>query len=563
MSKFVDSLEEALAKAQPYRKQKEISKEDRKALIVFIPGWAAKLPEYHDLLKDTLDRLEQEKWISIWELLPFRYNNSFFSCADPEVITENLVASIEIHLRDFGSNYDKIFLLGHSLGGLIARKVALSISEKENWLNSKNNLFKKVNLILLASANRGYSTEYLPPGQQILERLTFNLPFLIKKGKRGSKCINEIRLSWLRNFSELEPSEESDNIKPIAPPTIQLIGKLDRVVKRDDSIDIYRFKNTAEKVISGANHSDFGRNRGEVFKEIIDKIIESFEHHFTGIYPKQREEINSLITPDCLVFLVHGIRDFADWHEVLEYEIHKQKPNAKVVSIRYGYFTAFQFILPLQRLKNVRIFIDRYIQEFAKNPNIPIYVAAHSYGTFLFGYAMEKQLGIEIKRAYLAGSVLPKDFSWTRFEGRLEAVRNDCANYDWPVGVLCRYLRWLPGNKNIGTAGVDGFSEESSMIKSNQYIEGGHGAALNSPVTEEIVNFLFKSQLTPDEWNLKYSGGDLKKRQLISIALGFLGLILLILLIFTLIILLSPVQWSAVIISSVFTFVVIWILLYI
>jgi alpha-beta hydrolase superfamily lysophospholipase len=571
MFEFTDSLKEALEKVQPYRKQKKILKEAKKALIVFIPGWNSKLSQYKPLLEATLNQLERKNWndwVSSWDILPFDYDNKIFSLADPKQIAENLVSTIKRylkHLVNFEYSYQNIFLLGHSLGGLIARQAALFASEKkEEW-------FGKVKLVLLASANRGYATDLLPLWQIILDKLVSNVPrlikqeFLINKAKRGSDFVNEIRLSWLRNFAE--PSEGNRDKQPIAPPTIQLIGTQDILVKREDSIDIYRFKNTDEKLIEDINHSDFLENENtESLRRIVENVVTAFEQHFLTTNNASKQtfpfQINQPNPPDCLVFLIHGIRDFAGWHETLEYEIQLINPRARVVSVRYGYFTALQFLLPLQRSKNVRIFIDHYIQEISRNPNIPIHVAAHSYGTYLFGRGMKRQSGIFVNRVYFAGSVLPRNFNWNQIFPRLQALRNDCANGDWAVGVLCYYLRFLPWNWNdIGIAGTKGFSGRLPNIRSNQYLKGDHGAALQFPVTKEIADFLLSPSLNDDQWNLKTSVKNLQHTRLILHTFLFLFLFALVLGIFAAIIILCSVQWLAVIFSAAFTAFVIWLLL--
>lgn len=582
MPEFVYSLPEALYRAKPYRKQLENPEEKNKALIVFIPGWSSKLFQYESLLEATLNQLEQKNWndwVSSWELLPFDYDNKIFSSAEPKEIAQNLVKTIKDHLRNSETNYQNIFLLGHSLGGLIARQAALFASEE------KEERFRKVKLVLLASANRGYSTDLLPLWQIILDKLVSNIShligkeFLINYAKRGSDYVNELRLSWLHNFAET--SEENYDKKPIAPPTIQLIGTKDHLVKREDSIDIYRFKNTDEKLIEGINHSDFSENKNkQSLHLIVEEVVKAFEQHFQNNYSIPNNAINHTFLfqlnppnppnrPECLVFLVHGIRDFAGWHETLEYEIQQVNPHARIISVRYGYFTALQFLLPLQRRKNVRIFIDRYIQEISRNPQLPIHVAAHSYGTYLVGRAMERQPGIKVNRVYFAGSVLPRNFDWNQlFPARLEAVRNDCADADWAVGVLCKYLRFLPWNwKDIGTAGIDGFSrglpfsEQLPDIRSKQFLQGGHGAALQFPVTREIADFLLSPTLNDDQWNLRNPVKDLQHKRLTFYTFLFLSLFALVLGIFAVIVIFCSVQWVAVILSAAFTAFVIWLLL--
>src|SRR5262249_39237351 len=143
-----------------------------------------------------------------------------------------------------------------------------------------------------------------------------------------------------------------------------------------------------------------------------------------------------------LVFLVHGIRTFADWQENLSYEISQVDPGARIVSVRYGYFSLLQFLLSSQRRRCVASCADVYIQECAKTViHDKIIVAAHSNGTYAFAHAMREFPDMIVHRAYLAGSVLPRRFRWNDLEGRLGEIRNDLANWDWPVGCLCNGLR--------------------------------------------------------------------------------------------------------------------------
>lgn len=533
------------------------------ALIVFTPGWDAKLSRYSNVLRSIEDRLKEDELASSWnwEIIKFHYNNNLFSLDNPSKIAENLVDFISIHLRKNHNHFDKIFLLGHSLGALIVRKAVLLAyknDDNKKWLEN-------VHIVLLAGANRGYSIDSLPFGIQVLAKFTSRIPFLVQKGMRGSECVNEIRLSWLRTFAN---PEESNYKKPTAPPTIQLIGSRDRLVKREDSFDIYRFSNTVEIEIEGATHSGFIDTAEE---QVINNVIVAFKRHLQGNYKNSPNDIvnilsRELIEYDSIIFLVHGIRDFADWHKTLAHLITQKSPLSRVVSVRFGYFTALQFLLPLQRRKNIRVFIDQYIQELAEYPNIPVHVVAHSYGTYIFAQAMKQQSGINVNRIYMAGSVLPGNFNWQELsvEKRFDAIRNDCANGDWAVGVLSKYLCYLPWNwGDIGTAGIDGFSRNNGNVISNQYLEGGHGSALDFPITQEIVEFLFAdsknlgnaSQLR----NLRTT--KRQKAQLIRLSLAFFVLIAASIAIFASIIFFVSMQWLAVILAIIVTACIFWFLL--
>ncbi len=112
--------------------------------------------------------------------------------------------------------------------------------------------------------------------------------------------------------------------------------------------------------------------------------------------------------------LVHGIRDYADWQENVEflleekYKLSAHGSGIKVISVRYGYFTALQFLLSDQRQRCIRAFADHYIQEIAANPEINphnISVFAHSNGAYVVGEALKNFDQIKVGTLYFAGSV--------------------------------------------------------------------------------------------------------------------------------------------------------------
>ena len=157
-------------------------------------------------------------------------------------------------------------------------------------------------------------------------------------------------------------------------------------------------------------------------------------------------------------------------------------------------------MLSTQRAWCIRSFADFYIQECAKTDiRDKIIVAAHSNGTYAFAHAMQKFPDIRVDRAYLAGSVLPRRFRWNDLARQIGEIRNDRANWDWPVGCLCnglRFLPWLWGM--IGTGGFLGFIPPPARasggrtvpIQDNSYLDGDHGAAFQPRYHEDLANYL-------------------------------------------------------------------------
>src|SRR5262249_51054457 len=155
--------------------------------------------------------------------------------------------------------------------------------------------------------------------------------------------------------------------------------------------------NAREIVLAGVRHDDFWnlpvRNQ-EAYHQTRDAFSVALKA------PPAR----SLSPATRIIFLIHGIRDFADWQEKLAYEISKRDPRAKVVSVRYGYFNILQFLLSTQRRRCVRSFADLYIQELARTSNVQeVCVAAHSNGTYVLAQALRQYPDMRVKNVYLAG----------------------------------------------------------------------------------------------------------------------------------------------------------------
>jgi hypothetical protein len=105
---------------------------------------------------------------------------------------------------------------------------------------------------------------------------------------------------------------------------------------------------------------------------------------------------------------------------------------------------------------------------------------------------------VKFDYVFLAGSVLSRWFDWQALSTRLEIIRNDAADRDWPVGALCWWLRMVPGNWNkLGLSGVKGFGRsgdtpEPNSIVRNNFRKGGHSAALRPSYHEEIAKFVLE-----------------------------------------------------------------------
>jgi len=437
--------------------------DDKRTLLVCVPGWRLRPSAFKPLLLSLL----QEDFLAHSDLLPYAYRNGRLSNADPEQVARELAAKLEDAHTTRG--YRAIYLLGHSIGALIIRRAFLfGHDHKSEWVSAN------VRLVLLAGTNRGFSPSLISDKLSAFLISLFNLPVasLIMSCQRGSPWVTGLRMRWLRRFTD-------GGKRP--PDIVQFYGSLDSVVPADDAMEVNRFDNARFVSLAGVTHEGFGAISGESdrhhYATIRDAFLDKVHAPFAAPHEKR----------DRLVFLIHGIRDFAEWQEALEYEIENLQQEAAVVPVQYGYFNILQFLWPHQRKRAVRIFVDRYVQEVSKSPSATVAVGAHSNGTYVFERAIRNSPFMEVERAYLAGCVLPRRIRWSDDDhSRVRQVCNVTATKDWPVGFLCSALKWL--YPSMGTAGYHGFVDDPSV--ENRRLAGRHGVALAPHHRKEVARYL-------------------------------------------------------------------------
>ena len=93
------------------------------------------------------------------------------------------------------------------------------------------------------------------------------------------------------------------------------------------------------------------------------------------------------------------------------------------------------------------------------------HVIAHSFGTYISGWALEKFQDLRFGRIVLVGSVLPRNFKWQNIRRRrpdaFKDVRNDIGLADSVVWLLKRLGRIAP---DMGTSGLFGFLGSSRVV---------------------------------------------------------------------------------------------------
>lgn len=377
--------------------------------------------------------------------------------------------------------FTKITLVGHSVGGMLARRAYLEAASRfENEPNTWPTLVDRI--LLFASVNRGIpdnATWWSPTVNWILR--AFPHPhFVLEDMIWGSDFIADTRIAWIRFFGQWSAGSTSQPT-PTPPKVFQYWGTVDSIVKKSDNADLEAFSGQILIDVPEAEHGNLQRLESEYTSDASARWSLFSERLLAPLEPP----IVVRYKPRKFLFILRGIRDStsSEWVQKLS-DLAKKPYQGNVVAPEYGYFSAAQFAIRPIRAKNIPSFRDLYAQKLAENPATEFDVIAHSNGTYILGHSMESTPSMKFSNIAMAAPVLPINFPWGKIIDRKQVnlVRYDASSLDWPVGILCPALRAL-GFDDIGPAGLVKFGSPEapvpdSVIKMVGWHDGGHGQAL-------------------------------------------------------------------------------------
>src|SRR5438552_17651285 len=119
--------------------------------------------------------------------------------------------------------------------------------------------------------------------------------------------------------------------------------------------------------------------------------------------------------PEVVIAPLHGIRTTASWQRTLSDAAQAKGWRCALEMWNYGRFSLLRFLLPWQRETKIRWFRETYTafmrdSTFDLNPNNLPSIVAHSFGTYVLGYALLKYDNIRFDKVILCASILPRDF---------------------------------------------------------------------------------------------------------------------------------------------------------
>lgn len=474
-------LKECIESGKPFLRD---TGEEERGLIVFIHGFE-KQPEDHAGFITAL--AESEKFVKN-DILPFKYQANRWSNRDPQEIAEGLAAEIDYLWKE--RQPKRLFLVAHSMGGLIVRAAIIYGLRKEwRWASAITRL------CLLESTNRGYRPRRLWHKFLLVVARLLRKARLARSMLVGSSFVVRVRLDWLDLFAGGERT---------APETVQLLG--DRgsrpVVLEDDSNDLLTCGNTEQRMVPKVNHHTIAMMAPDEIKEGTSHVDLHYieDALLDQLNPDGVKDVTVNEDVKLVVLAVHGIRDYGKWLDKLEKEIEKIAPTAKVWQQRYPYFSILSFLLPGARMKRVHRLVRDYGDFRVLYPKAQFVCAGHSNGTYLLGRAMLDFEALRFERVYLAGSVLPREFNWRAIgvRNQIKGLRNDMASADFPVGLLCEALRVFPLYDDLGAGGFRGFTNvyAGTAYDKTEWVEGDHGAALEEQRLPNVANYLVTGKPT-------------------------------------------------------------------
>ena len=213
------------------------------------------------------------------------------------------------------------------------------------------------------------------------------------------------------------------------------------------------------------------------FKQIQTEDLSAWDgHQAAPLFRRLVERIERFLRgtptagPSPVVFGLHGIRTAAKWQKAFAEVAQKNGLVPRIHSWDFGFFSVPRFLLPWARGKKLRWFRDTYVAEIndrsvpLKEGELPS-IVAHSFGTYLVAYAMQRFKHLKFDRVLLCGSILPTDFHWQALfdRGQVRRLRVEYGVRDPWV----RLVGWfVPAT---GPSGERGFATDSPALEQERF----------------------------------------------------------------------------------------------
>jgi pimeloyl-ACP methyl ester carboxylesterase len=451
--------------------------------------------------------------------------------------------------------YRRILLVGHSMGSVVARRIAiLAYGENRDasfesclkdfvgpraWANAVNRL------VLVAGMNGGWSItstlDWFDTVRwgfgQLVGEIVFCGRLTILGIRKGAPFLSQTRLQWLALMRRRRPPKII---------VVQLLGTIDDLVGPGDVVDYAidcETNNTFFYLEMGhTGHHDAvemrapGRGKAKKpIKQPKQRAIQFSDEQIQaarwkkfcmalndGVRVLKENSIPHSYMSDSLppspqkhvtdvVMVIHGIRDRGFWTQkvarVIKEQAGKRRHQFQSFSLSYGYFAMLPFIWPWVRQRKVEWLMNHYVELRAQYPRAQFSYVGHSNGTYLAAHALQKYRAVRFKRIVFAGSVVRRDYDWRELvkpksensRQRVWKILNFVATGDWVVALFPKALQPFR-IFDVGSAGYDGFDQGARAgVREVKFIKGRHSAGHEERHWKDIAAFIINGNVSGKE----------------------------------------------------------------
>ena len=390
------------------------------------------------------------------------------------LVLDGIDARWRQRVEQLGKGYARIFLIGHSIGGLIQRKVLVVANGEtadapfepgyERFSEARPWAGRIARLVMLAGMAKGWSLTSASSRVEgfrwavgmVLGTLTGAGRAIVMESRRGLPFVVQTRLQWLA----LARRTDRPRLE-----VVQILGTTDDLVAPDDMIDLavdLDIEGGAEFALiempdtSHAGIVDMAdpagpansaqTTRWRIFTHALAGPMADVQASREAIAPALLAD-GSRAKPDPsvtdVVFVIHGIRDKGFWTQKIARKIKEQLQHAigpeqprimRSMTASYGYLAMLPFVWVGVRRAKTAWLMDEYVECRALYPKADFHYVGHSNGTYLGARALRDYPAARFKRMVFAGSVVRPDYDWQSWcrgrGGRCTALLNYVATDD-------------------------------------------------------------------------------------------------------------------------------------
>lgn len=443
---------------------------------------------------------------------------SYLSTIDLNTIAHRLLLQIDKAWNEINNEACRIILIGHSLGGLFARKIyVLAWGEREDApfeaiYTDKTRRKWAPNIeriVLLAGMNNGWHFDFharpLVYAMVTLAAPLGNLFALLGRHlsvyqvRRGGTFITQLKLQTIAMYD----AKAGRNIGNAM--IVQLLGTKDNLVSPEDNIDLVSMGDFYYVEAPSSDHQNvIDINSNKRRKTAVTTALTATREQLTEqqICTAELPKIVPNTEVSDVIFVIHGIRDDGYWTKKIANRVVSIGRSIKgkkfeTETSSYGYFPMLYFTLPSTRRDKVHWLMDQYAENKLRFPSARFSYVGHSNGTYLLAKSLEKYPACKFHNILLAGSVVNESYDWEKLkaEGRISRIYNVAATSDWVVGIFPHALGII-GFRELGAGGYWGFNK---LANNEQIITipGGHSAGIEEERWDDIARFIVDDDYVP------------------------------------------------------------------